>query len=42
VVLNEAYALNPDQIVRGIPRPSWPAAEVRINPPENVAIQRTS
>ncbi len=38
VVLEEAYALHPERFVRGIPRPSNPAAEVWINPPENVAI----
>jgi len=40
VVLEEAYALHPERFVRGIPRPSSPAAEVWINPPENAAIQR--
>ena len=39
-VLEEAYALHPERFVRGIPRPSSPAAEVWINPPENVAIPR--
>ena len=40
VILKEAYALHPERFVRGIPRPSKPAAEVWINPPENVAIRR--
>ena len=38
VVLEEAYALHPERFVRGIPKPSSPAAEVSINPPENGAI----
>jgi len=40
VVLREAYALPSERFVRGIPRPSRPAAEVWINPPETVAIRR--
>jgi putative transposase len=40
VILEEAYALHPKRFVRGIPRPSRPAAEAWINPPENVAIRR--
>ena len=40
VVLEEAYALHPEQFVRGIPRPSSPVAEVSKNSPENVAIPR--
>jgi len=38
VVLEEASALHPERFVRGIPKPSRPAAEVWITPPENVAI----
>jgi len=40
MVLEEAYALHPERFVRGIPKPSSPAAEVWINPPENVVIPR--
>jgi putative transposase len=40
VILEKAYAWHPERFVRGIPRPSRPAAEVWINPPENVAIRR--
>ncbi|MEI7863519.1 MAG: integrase core domain-containing protein, partial [Planctomycetota bacterium] len=39
-ILKEAYASHPERFVRGIPRPSRPAAEVWINPHENVAIRR--
>ena len=40
VVLEQADALHPERFVRGIPRPSRPAPEVWIKPPQNVAIRR--
>ena len=40
VILEEAYAQNPERFFRGIPKPSSPAAEVWINPSDKVAIRR--
>lgn len=41
IVLEGAYARHPERFVRGVPRPSRPAAEVWINPPQDRVVPRT-